>query len=196
MKILGKISAIIVAGGSGRSSVDILLEDLEIKELPTLPHIKYSSMVAHNGTILLCGGLGNSDKCLKLDQGTWKQHSNLNVERAWHSAVTTQTATFIFGGIYSRTTFEYLPKDSSKWLMGKTRIPGGFESGSAIALKSEQEILLFGCQGGNFGRKRILKFNVNDHTFQELPSQLRIGRQGHRCAYIPNSKKNHDNRWL
>jgi hypothetical protein len=44
----------------------------------------------------------------------------LNVERAWHSAVTTQTATFVFGGDYSDKTYEYLPKDSTKWLMGKT----------------------------------------------------------------------------
>ena len=98
--------------------MDILLEDLGIKQLPNLPqNIDGSSMVAHNGTILLCGGQGNSNKCLKLDHGTWKEHSTLNVERVVHSAVTTQTATFIFGGGYSRTTFEYLPKDSTKWLI-------------------------------------------------------------------------------
>ena len=49
LKILGKISAIIVAGGYGQSSVDILLEDLGIKQLPNLPQNIYgSSMAAHN----------------------------------------------------------------------------------------------------------------------------------------------------
>ena len=85
-------------------------------------------MVAHNGTILLCGGRNNEKKCLQLDHGTWKEHSTLNVERAWHSAVTTQTATFIFGGWGSKKTYEYLAKDSTKWLMGKTEIPSGFRN--------------------------------------------------------------------
>ena len=58
----------IVAGGSGRSSVDILPEDLGIKQLPNLPQsIRSSSMVAQFGTILLCGGLDNEKKCLQLD---------------------------------------------------------------------------------------------------------------------------------
>ena len=39
-----------------------------------------------------------------------------NEERESHSAVTTQTATFLFGGDCSRTTYEYLPKDSSTTL--------------------------------------------------------------------------------
>ena len=120
---LGRISGIIVAGGIG-SSVDFLTGDLRIKQLPNLPkNIDGSSMVAHNGTIILCGGKNNEKQCLQMDHGTWKDHSTLNEARVWHSAVTTQTATFIFGGTYSRTTYEYLPKDSTKWLMGKTEIP-------------------------------------------------------------------------
>ena len=143
-------------------------------------------MVSHNGTILLCGGQVNSNKCLQMDHGTWKKHSTLNKERAWHSAVTTQTATFVFGGSYSDKTYEYLPKDSTKWLMGKTEIPLGFENGCAIAVKSEQEIWLI---GGWRAKKRILSFNVNDHTYQVLPFQLNVGRSGHRSAFIPNSNK-------
>ena len=95
--------------------MDILPRDVGIKQLPNLPqNIRDSSIVAHNGTILLCGGFGNEKKCFQLDHGTWKEHSTLNNKRVWHSAVTTQAATFIFGGGYSRTTFEYLPKDSTK----------------------------------------------------------------------------------
>ena len=143
-------------------------------------------MIAHNGTFLLCGGFGNAEKCLQLDNGTWKDHSTLNENRVSHSAVTTKIATFIFGGCYSKTTYEYLPKDSTEWIMGKTEIPGGFDDGCAVAVKSDQEIWLI---GGFRTGKRILSFNVNDHTFQILPFQLNVGRWGHRCAFIPNTNK-------
>ena len=143
-------------------------------------------MVSHNGTISLCGGRKNEKQCLQLDHGTWKEHSTLNEKRVWHSAVTTQEATFIFGGSYSDKTYEYLPKDSDKWLMGRTEIPGGFENGFAIAVKSDQEIWLI---GGDGTEKRILSFNVNSHTFQVVPFQLNFGRYGHRCTFIPNTNK-------
>ena len=70
--------------------------------------------------------------------------------------------------------------------MGKTEIPGVFENGCAIAVKSEQKIWLI----GGFGtEKRILNFDVESHTFQVLPFQLNVGRDGHRCAFIPNTNK-------
>ena len=84
------------------------------------------------------------------------------MERALHSIVATQEATYVFGGASSNKTYEYLPKDSTTWYMGKTEIPGlGFHRGCAIAVKSEQEIWLI---GGWNTEKRILSFNVNDHT--------------------------------
>ena len=162
--------------------MDILPEDLGIKQLPNLPqNIDGSSMVAHNGTILLCGGWSNEKQCLQMDHGTWKEHGTLNVDRALHSAVTTQAATFVFGGFYSRTTYEYLPKGSTRWLTGKTEIPGGFRNGCAIAVKSGQEIWLIGGLGTE---KRILSFDVDSHTFQVLPFQLNVGRYGLSCALI------------
>ena len=158
-------------------------------------------MVLHNGTILLCGGGGNSQQCLQLDHGLWKQHSTFNEERIKHSAVNTKTATFLFGGrhggydsnehvfggwLSNGKTFEYLPKDSTTWLMGKTEIPKCFWSGCAISVKSDKEIWLI---GGWRTEKRILSFNVKDHTFQELPTQLNAERMAHRCAFIPNTKR-------
>ena len=184
---LGRLSSIIVAGGFGSSSVDLLTGDLGIISLPNLPQsIPGSSMVVQNGTVLLCGGWSNTDKCLQMNHDALKDHSKLNKERAWHSAVTTPTATFIFGGHYSSKTYEYLPKNSTKWLNGKTEIPRGFESGYAISVKSDQEIWLI---GGTRTEKRILSFNVNHHTFQVLPFQLNVGRWGHRSAFIPNTNK-------
>ena len=95
----------IIAGGYKKgyreSSVEVLTGDLGTKQLPNLPEeISGSSMVLHNGTILLCGGRNNRQKCLQLDHGTWKEHSTLNEGRNFPSAVTTQKATFLFGGFY------------------------------------------------------------------------------------------------
>ena len=104
----------------------------------------------------------------------------------------TQEATFIFGGRNSDKTYEYLPKDSTEWLMGKTEIPGrGFSSGCAIAVKSGKEIWLIGGYGTGM---RILCFDVVSHTFQVMPFQLNVGRlnvgrQFQTCAFIPNTNK-------
>ena len=174
--------------------VEVLMGELGTKKLPNLPmQINGSSMVLHNRTILLCGGsdshcleLNNMKKCLQLKIGSWEEHSTLNKERVYHSTVTTKTAIFIFGGLNSRNTYEYLPTDATTWLMGKTEIPGGFAAGCAIAVKSEQEIWLI---GGVATGKRILGFNVKDHTFQILPSQLMLRRANQRCGFIPNTNK-------
>ena len=198
---LERIFSIIVAGGrpSVMNVVEVLTGDHKTKQLPTLPEDNYfSTLVLHNGTILLCGGCENyRKKSLKLDHSSWTEHSKLNQERFDHSAVTAQTNLFIFGGMKSATTYEYLLKDTTMWLPGKTEIPKGFSKGCAIAVKSEQEIWLIGGYGSpnNLGlpskenEKRILRFNVNDHTFQLMHSQLNISRSGHRCAFIPNTNK-------
>jgi len=110
--LLGRITCTIVFGGGGSTTVEVITGDLGTKQLPNLPDdIEGSSMVLHNGTMLFCGGFYNFQKCLQLDHGTWKEHSTLNTARVNHSAVTTKTATFLFGGDDSRTTYEYLPND-------------------------------------------------------------------------------------
>ena len=194
--MLDGISCIITTGGfDTRPSIiidEVSNRHLKAKKFPNLPTRIYgSTMSMHNKSIIVCGGLNNEKKCLLLTHGTWKEHSTLNEERIDHSAVTTQTATFLFGGTNtggtrSRTTYEYLPKGSAKWLMGKTEIPGGFLHGCAIVVKSDNEIWLI---GGIWTGKRILSFNVNDHTFQVLSLQLNIGRSAPRCAFIPTTNK-------
>ena len=94
-------------------------------------------MTHSNGTFLICGGSGDTSECIQLVDGTWKDHSTLNRIRFSHSAVVTQTATFLFGGsdfdifvreevygsgldpvIKSTESYEYLPHNSNTWLMG------------------------------------------------------------------------------
>ena len=175
------------------SNVEVLVGDLGIMQLSSLPKRIYKlSLVLQGGTILLCGGAGNSMKCFQLDHGHWKEHSVLNKVRYGHSAVSTQTATFVFGGFLSERKFEYLPKDSTSWFEGKRAIPGlGFQEGCAVAAKSEQDIWMIGFKniGIHWVDRRIFTFSVNDHTFQKLPTQLIVNRVGHKCAFIPNTNK-------
>ena len=208
-----KTFGILVAGGTGGtgsemlkdvSSVEFIGEDCLIKEFPRLPDSAVlRSMVLHDGNILICGigpdeinneGGENARLCYLLKNGIWKQHSVLNHERKWGGVVSTKSGTFIFGGhgpygpsaVIPKFLYEYLPKGSSKWKIGKNRIPGGFFMACAIATKSEQDILLI---GGWLTGKRILKFNVKDHSFEELPINLNEGRFGAQCAFIPGTNK-------
>ena len=184
---LEMVSCILIAGGYKTSTVEILAGNLKINVFPKLPtEIENPSMILHNETILLCEGKTDVRKCLQLDHGTWNHYSTFNTPRWGHSSVSTQSATFIFGGDRARTTYEYLPKGSTTWVKGKNEIPGGFSEGCAIAIKSEEEIWLI---GGDDTERRILVFNVKNHTFKALHSQLNVGRICHRSAYIPNTNK-------
>ena len=183
---------IIIAGGRQWndalvSGVEVVYGNLKTKQLPNIAKGIYgSSLVLHNGAILLSGGKDNFQKCLQLDHGNWKEHTTLLKERILHSVVATETATFIFGGSPSCETYEYLPNGSIKWVLGTTEIPGGFWSGCAIEVKSKRQVWLIGGYGF---RKRILCFNVKDHRFEIMPSLLNVERFAHRCAYIPNTSK-------
>ena len=105
---LEMVSCILIAGGyktsTGTSDVEILAGNLKINVFPNLPSENENpSMILHNGTILLCGGWRTeSQKCLQLDHGTWKEHSTFNSPRYCHSSVSTQSAAFIFGGNKAR----------------------------------------------------------------------------------------------
>ena len=186
-----KISCIIVAGSvkSGCFGIEVFTGEFHGLQLSSLPlEISDSSLVLHNGTILICGGWKNFQKCLQSDHGQLIEHSTLNKERYLHSAITTPIATFLFVGHGSKTTYEYLPKDSTIWHMGKNTIPIDFVNGCAIAVKSKQEILLIGSSSF-LEEDRIVSFNINDYTFKEFPSVLNVGRYAHTCAFIPNTNK-------
>ena len=183
---------IIALGGATwpNVSVDVISGSLRKPKIPRLPldqpTVYDCTMTNHFGTILVCGGNPNlSKQCYQLKGKTWTKHSNLIKRRLRASAITTKDATFLFGGGFGKT-YEYLPKGSTEWRLGETEIPGeGFESGSAIAI-SDEEIWLI---GGQNTEKRILSFDVKNHAFTELPITLNIGREFHRCEFIPSTKK-------
>ena len=190
-----KVSSIIIAGGGGldQGNIDFLGAISDITQKINLPsHFqnfnRNQSMVIHNDSILFCGGITTLKACHSLVNGSMKLHSKLNRDRLVAPAVSTKRGTFIFGGLYHRFSYEYLRKDSTTWILGNNDIPGGIRAACAIAINSEQEILLIGDRNPTFN-KRILKFDVKKHTFVELPSKLNFGRTGHRCAYIPGTQK-------
>ena len=76
----------------------------------------------------------------------------------------------------------------SKMETGTIDIPGGFNHGFfTIGDRTGQKIYLI---GGQNTPNRILKFNVEDRSFKELPTKLNVERSGgHMCALIPNTNK-------
>ena len=193
-----KRSCIIIAGGDGLhkeiyNTVEVISGSPNFKiELPNLPYkISGCSLFIHNGSLMVCGSLNiNGRKCYQLIDGKWKEHSMLNRKKYRASAIPTEKGTFLFGGVpYNSYTYEYLPNDptSTNWKVGKTQIPGGFEFGCAIEVKSKQQIWLIGGHMKN--ENRILTFDINSETFQTLPSKLIIERSSFACAFIPGTSK-------
>ena len=117
-----KMFTIIIIGGFDHnaycSEAEVLINAKSI-QIPNLPiEIKDATLTIHNEIPLLIGGKDNDNNCLALRNGTWMLHSKTKMIRRDHSAVLTKFATFIFGGSTSRKTFEYLPTNSEKWILG------------------------------------------------------------------------------
>ena len=135
-------------------------------------------MLNHKGSVYMING----KPILKFDEGIWKHHSAINT-LGNATTVSTDIGIFIF---HDLAPFEYLLNDHTTWNIGKNTISEGFLLGSAIFVKSKQEIWLIGGQGTE---RRILIFNIKSFTFEELPLKLNIGRFGHRCEIIPGTNK-------
>ena len=150
--------------------------------IPNFPkQISGCFLFLQNGTLMLCGGKngnGSSNKtCFQLKNGSWHQYEALKNFGTCYSneIVMTSKATIIFGN----NRFKYLPNGSKNWKIGKTEIPRFFVNGCAVEIKSKGEIWLIGGVGGS--SKGILSFNLDNHTFKELPMKLKIGRMCHKC---------------
>ena len=141
-------------------------------------------MFLHNETVMICGGYHNLKTCLKLQEGTWTEYNSLKEERSYAAVVSTHTTTFIFGGDKSEDTYEYLEKNASEWKLGLTKIPGGFISACSIAI-SQDEIWLIGV---GTTVQRILSFNLKNQNFNVLSIELKQGRWGHQCTFIPGTR--------
>ena len=170
------------------------------KEIPKLPaHFKCSFITMHNKTIIVGGKPRNANvfKCLKLHHGMWKEHSILNEERMSPSVVATDNGTFIFGGdgpnewngmSTNRISYEYLPKDSTAWKVGKTQVPTPWSMGKGCAISIPSDKLIW-IMGTLCNVSSILKFNVDTHTFLKSNTTTKEKRRQKRCISIPGTKK-------
>ena len=175
---------------SASNTVDIVSLDTSVskKLLPKLPSVtEGSSLLIHDKKLITCGGVNQKQECLQLKDDKWIPFSNLNHDRQFASVASTESKTILFGGQFSNT-FEYLAKDSNEWETGLNEIPQAsflstFSFGCAVTI-SEDTILLI---GGRNSEKRILRFNVLDQTFEEVPTTLNFGRRIHSCMKMPES---------
>ena len=193
---LAKVSSIVIAGGfEWKENINFLGAISDVPRKINLPNYFLKlrltqSMVMHmhNDLILFCGGITSHRDWYSSVNGSLTNHSRLNVNRFLALTISTNSGMFVFGGYYDPFSYEYLPKDSTTWILGRNDIPEGIKDACAITMNSEQEILLIGNRNRSFDR-RILKFDVKNHTFEELSTKLINGRSGHRCAYVPGTKK-------
>ena len=86
---------------------------------------------------------------------------------------------FVFGGLDSPTTWEWLPNGSSQWEIGTNQIPSpGFGYGCSVKI-SENVIALV---GGSASLKRLLTFNVDTKEWKNYGNVLKQGRYHHACV--------------
>ena len=156
-----KVRCFIVVGGFGNGSHPKaeIITNFGKRQLPPLLDWKGmvgAQMALHDGEILLFPELVDDEmsesklKCFKFNKDFSKDRVHsvclAKEDLFGSSVVTTANATYIFGGNNDPTRYEYLPIGSTTWHEGKNQIPGGFDFGCAIAIKSDQEILLMGPQ--------------------------------------------------
>ena len=190
-------SIVLVAGGNNGDSSEIIAEnDYDQMALPYLPqntNTQGASILNHNNTILYCV----HKSCLQLKLGSltsiWAHHSNLNNIRRYSSGVSTNSASFLFGGddYDSRNTYEYMEFGTNVWKNGQTSLPmSRFTNGCGVALSNQQILLIGGSTSQSYyGDNRIFSFDTLTHTFTQLSIYLKRGRKNHACSRILNTEK-------
>ena len=113
-----------------------------------------------------------------------KKHRDLILQRGSVKHIKTKDTLFHFRNMWVHVMY----KQDSDMELRTIDIPGEYNFGFfVIADRSGQKIYLIGGQGTP---SRILKFNVENKTFEELPSKLIVPRRGgHMCGLIPNTNK-------
>ena len=91
-----------------------------IRTLPSFPEfnvVSHPMVQTNNGDILSCGGQSKKI-CYVLRDGNWVKHSTLNLARNGAVAIQMANGTYIFGGITSPSTSEFLPNNATVWQKG------------------------------------------------------------------------------
>lgn len=145
-----------------------------------------SLVFTFNNETLLCGGYNNQQKCLESKESQWQEHSALKKPRRFASSLTLWSGVFIFGGVDSRKTWEWLSSEGpTEWISGNNDIPGfGYREGCAVSIFGNYKAILIGGYGTN---RRILHFNAHTKQFINLGDEiLNQGRWLHACTSFDN----------
>ena len=180
----------IVTGGM--NTVNGAKKTVEVLEEPdcSLPFLNYDStghfmaMTSDTNDVLVCGGeqsREHSNMCFQLDlqNNKWIFHSNMTHSRNQAVVVSMDYGIYIFGGLGSDKTTEFLSKGSKTW-SGSTNIPGGVYSACGLRI-SDLDIILIG--GGN-NRKRMVILNTSTYQWHNFTKELDVGRSAHSCILL------------
>ena len=101
--------------------------------------------------ILICGGkskhkYGSEKICFVLTRGKWVFHSKLNQKRTFPASITMPDGIYIIG----KTSTEFLPTGSKKWLNGP-QIPSPGMKYGCVVKRSDFEMILIGGMNSDTG---------------------------------------------
>ena len=149
-------------------------------KIPNLPQPIYGtpSMFQHGSEVILCGGSANDKNCFKLKESTWSPYNELKNSRVDATTISTNKATYIIGGRYSRATSEILNTDSDTWMSGPT-LPNNHFIGCGVQI-SDTELIVTGGYGTE---TQILRLNMKNSTWTESEISMVQGRRGHGCLF-------------
>ena len=186
--MLGKISVLIVGGLHDGDYVGVEILPESDSRLPRLPTLIYgSSIFQHGKDILLCGGNGNIDKCLKLDRQKyeWTYFNSMIVTRNSATVISMPSETYFLGGSGEtlEATTEILEHDNFTWHLGLEIPSANLYSGCGVKI-SDTEFLII---GGLFSETRILKWNTQDKQWHNSSIRLPYEVSNH-CCILFNKK--------
>ena len=177
-------SVLVVGGynGSNMKTAELIPNRCNIPSLPKGISWQPSLILTTDNNILLCGGTNNAKQCLELKENNWVHHSHLKRERRSAASIMTSKGIYMFGGLDSPKTWEWLPSGSSTWIIGGSIPDPSFERGCGIMISSSEILLI----GGKYSEQRILKFNVDSEEWTEMDEKIQPGRYYHSCVVFKN----------
>ena len=151
------------------------------ENLPRLPEANYAHamIITNNNELMTLGGnYGDKKQCYKLVNGKWQKQNPLTQPRKYAVGITMADGIYVFGGLDSPLTSDFLPNGQSEWQAGPAVLEPGIDQRHGVAI-SPTELLLV---GGATSLNKILKYKIGSRTSTEFGSLLE-GRLNHRCFF-------------
>ena len=136
-------------------------------------------VITNNNELMTLGGwIGDRKQCYKLVNGSWQKQNPLTQPRRYAVGITMADGIFVFGGMYSPLTSDFLPNGQSEWQAGPAILEPGITDGHGVAISPTELFLVGGAKTEN----KILKYNINCRIWTKFGSLLQE-RWGHRCFF-------------